>query len=293
MKRRTRAELMLLAMCLIWGTTFSLIRESLSGTDPYLYLLLRFSIALPFCALAFRGRISYTDVSMIKKGLLLGSVLFLGFLFQTLGLVHTTAARSGFLTALYIIMVPLMLALWTWRPPSLRTLLAALSSLGGVALLSGLTSGGGPAFGIGDYLTMLCAVFFALQILLTDKLPDRGNVWTLHFWQLATVAALSLPSWLILGEPRITPDLQLWVSLLFTGVLGSVVALGLMLRYQPETRPERAALVYSFEPVIAALVAFLLLGEVLGGLEIAGAGLIFLALFLAEEQVEANPASPG
>jgi drug/metabolite transporter (DMT)-like permease len=293
MKARTRAELMLVAMCVVWGTTFPLIRGSLAGTDPWLYLLMRFALASAFCLLVFHRKIQLFDLASLKRGLLLGLVLFMGFLLQTLGMVETSAGRSGFLTALYIVMVPLFISLWKLKWPRGRTLLAALLSLVGVAFLSGLKGSDLAGFSNGDLLTILCAAFFAIQILLTDVLPNRENVWTLHFWQLLTVALLSLPGWLILGEPRWEPGLQLWTSVLFTGILGSVLALGVMLRYQRETRPERAALVYSFEPVFAALMAFLLLGEKLGLGELAGAGLILLALFMAEEQGEAvNPAAP-
>jgi len=289
MTERTRAELALALMCVIWGSTFSLVRESLGGTDPWLFLTLRFGLALPACALLFGSRISYTDTATMTRGLGLGVVLFLAFLTQTLGLQSISASRSGFLTALYIVCVPLLVAAWTRRAPSWRSLTAAGVSLAGVALLSGMRVGGEPMrLSRGDGLTITCALLFALQILLADRLPVKGRVWTLHFWQIATVAALSLLGWLLLGENRLRLDGQLAVSLFINSVFGTVVALGLQLRYQPATTPERAALVYSFEPVFAALMAFGILGERLGPLEWAGGLLILLALRLADP----GPASP-
>jgi drug/metabolite transporter (DMT)-like permease len=283
MTQRARAELALALMCIIWGSTFSLVRESLQGTDAWLFLALRFGLALPACLLLFGRRISFRDTSTMARGLGLGVVLFLAFLSQTMGLKSISASRSGFLTALYIVCVPLLVALWERRRPSTRSLGAAATSLAGVALLSGLSLGSDALkLGAGDWLTIACALLFALQILMADRLPVKGRVWTLHFWQIATVALLSTLGWLLLGEARLRMDTQLVISLLINSVFGTVVALGLQLRYQPETTPERAALVYSFEPVFAALMAFGILGERLGPMEWAGGIFILLALRMAD-----------
>jgi drug/metabolite transporter (DMT)-like permease len=290
--RHLKAELYLALMCVIWGATFALVRDSVAGTDPHLYLLARFLLAVLFTVLLFGRRIAFTDLGTALRGLLLGMVLYLGFIFQTIGLVHTGAARSGFLTALYIVMVPLLLALWRRRLPGLRVFAAGLAALLGVAAFGGTDLLSGDWLGLGETLTLICALFFAVQILLAGALPVPGRVWTLHFWQLLTVTALSAIGWLWLGEPRVTVDSQLMVSLLFTGVLGTVVALGLQLRWQPETTPERAAIVYSFEPVFAALAAFLLLGERLGWVELVGAALILLGLRLAEAAPQEPLADP-
>ncbi len=283
MTPRFRAELNLALMCVIWGSTFSLVRESLSGTDPWLFLSLRFGLAIPACLLIFGRKLDLRHATTRRRGLGLGVVLFLAFLTQTLGLQAISASRSGFLTALYIVLVPLLLAAWHLRRPSARSLGAAGVSLAGVTLLSGLSLGGASlVLGTGEFLTLLCALLFALQILLADRLPVAGRVWSLHFWQIATVAALSVAGWLLLGEARLRLDSQLVVSLFINSVFGTVVALGLQLRYQPDTTPERAALVYSFEPVFAALMAVWILGEKLGPLEWLGGGLILLALRLAD-----------
>ena len=283
MTPRLRAEINLALMCVIWGSTFSLVRESLSGTDPWLFLSLRFGLAIPACLLLFGRQLDLRHAPTRTRGLWLGGVLFLAFLTQTLGLQTISASRSGFLTALYIVLVPLLMAGWERRAPSARSLGAAAVSLAGVALLSGLGLGSESfQLGLGEGLTLLCAALFALQILLADRLPVAGQVWTLHFWQIATVAALSLTGWLLLGEWRIRPDGQLALSLFINSVFGTVVALGLQLRYQPDTTPERAALVYSFEPVFAALMAVWILGERLGPLEWMGGGLILAALRLAD-----------
>ncbi len=278
-------------MCVIWGSTFSLIRESLAGTDPLVYLCLRFAVAAPVALLVFRRRIDLRDTSALWRGALLGAVLFLGFLFQTLGLSHTTATRSGFLTALYIVFVPVLLAFLRRRAPRPRVLLATLCALGGLVLMSGpglwdLAALSGSAIrtnaGVGEVQTVVCALFFALQILMAGRFPSAARTWSIHFWQLLTVLLLSALALPVLGEPRIRWDGQLALSLFVTGILGTVLALGLQLRFQRETTPERAAVIYSFEPVFAALAAFLLLGERIGGPELLGGVLILAGLQLAD-----------
>ena len=285
MNKAARAEIFLALMCLIWGATFSLVRESLAATDPYLYLALRFSLALPLSALLFHRHLSLRDKALMRSGLLLGLAMTGGFLFQTVGLAYTTASRSGFITAIYIVLVPLLLALKRRRLPARAVLLAAVLATLGVGLLSGGLDAfrGGGWLGLGETLTLLCGMFFALQILLSGALPTAENQWTLHFWQLATVTVLAWLCWFVFGTATITPDLQLVISLLFTGVLGTVIAFAFQLRYQRETTAERAAVVFSLEPVFAAVTAFLLLGERLGGLELLGGGLILIALLLSRK----------
>ncbi len=283
MAKAARAEFFLALMCLIWGATFSVIRESLAATDPYLYLALRFSLALPMAAVLFRRHLKLHDPRLLRSGLLLGLAMTGGFLFQTVGLAYTTASRSGFITAIYIVLVPLLLALKRRRIPAPGVLFAALLAMGGVGLLSGGIEAfrGGGWLGLGESLTLLSGTFFAVQILLSGSLPTPENQWTLHFWQIAVVTVLAWICWLLFGSARILPDTQLLISLLFTGMLGTVVAFAFQLRFQRETSAERAAVVFSLEPVFAAVTAFILLGERLGLVELLGGGLILVALLLS------------
>jgi drug/metabolite transporter (DMT)-like permease len=284
--RQSRSEILLALMCVIWGFTFPMIRGSLNTTDPHLYLALRFGLAAPLSYIVFRKRIDLRDWKVLLSGLFLGSILYVGMFFQTLGLVYTTASRSGFLTALYIVMVPLMMSAYRRKWPDWRVLLAALLSLVGVAFMVGWKpwaslppSAGG--LGVGDMLTIACAIAFAFQILFTGALPKPGRVWTLHFSQLSTVALLSFFSYTAFGEPRVLWNPELALSLFVTAALGTVLALGLQLRFQPDTSPERAALVFSAEPIFAALASWFLLSEHLGTGGLMGGALILFALLLS------------
>jgi drug/metabolite transporter (DMT)-like permease len=280
-KSRLKAEILLALMCIIWGGTFSFVRESLQSTDPQLYLALRFSFALPVSYLLFFRKIKLNCRDTFVKGMLLGVVLYLAFLFQTIGQAYTTATRSGFITALYIVFVPIFLAIWRLKLPSLNVILATLFALAGVGLLSGPEIFGIEP-GIGEWLTICCAFLFALQILLAQRLPNKDNTWGLHFWQIFAVVILSWSGWLAFGENRLSFDGQLITSLLFNGILGTVVAFGIQLKYQPQTSAERAAIIYSFEPLFAGLIAYIFLGEQLGLIEIAGGGLILAGLMLSK-----------
>jgi drug/metabolite transporter (DMT)-like permease len=121
---------------------------------------------------------------------------------------------------------------------------------------------------VGDLLTIGCALAFSVQILLMDRVPTAGSTWTLTFWQVLTVAVLATLC-LPLRMPvhlEWTPALVL--ALLFCGLLATVLALALQIRFQREIRPEKAAMIYSLEPVFAGAFAFVLAGERLGLLEL-------------------------
>jgi drug/metabolite transporter (DMT)-like permease len=295
MSRQFRSEIYLALMCVLWGFTFPVIRGSLESTDPHLYLSLRFLIAAPLTGIIFRRRIDLSDFKTLLTGIFLGTVLFAGYITQTIGLAYTTATRSGFLTALYIVMVPLLMGAYRRRLPTSRMLLAAFLAFGGVAVMSGsgLFTGAGLQFGLGDWLTVACAFFFAIQILLTGALPRPGRVWTLHLSQLSTVAVLSTISFFLFGEARVTWDADLGLSLLVTGLLGTVLALGIQLRYQRDTTPERAALVYSLEPLFAAAAAWLMLSERMSMYGFAGGLLILTSLVLsAKDEAKTSGNAP-
>ncbi len=267
----------------IWGLTFSLIQDALRELDPVLFVCLRFALAAPFALLLFRKRVHLADRAVMRKGVLLGLSLYAGYMLQTIGLLHTTAARSGLFTSLCVVFVPLLLAIMQRRRPRGGVLLAlALVGLGLGLLNPGALQGDWGPTALGDFLTSLAALSFAVQVLLMDRLPGKGEAYTLNFWQISTVAVLaafSLP-FRDLSEQSYGP--VVWLALLFCGILATVVALGLQVRYQPEVAPEKAAVVYTMEPVFAALFAWAWLGQALSPLEWAGGVLLCSGLWVIE-----------
>ncbi|MCC6912032.1 MAG: DMT family transporter, partial [Flavobacteriales bacterium] len=230
----------------------------------------------------FRNRMELGNLLQFRRGVLLGTVLFLGYLLQTLGLVHTTASRSGVFTSLAVVFVPLLLALGKQRRPRGGVLLAVGLAMCGIVLMNGAGGDTGAATLTGDLMTIGCALAFAVQILLMDRVPTAGHTWTLTFWQVATVAVLAAACLPFRGPLALVWTPGLVVALLFCGLLATVIALALQIRYQREIAPEKAAVIYTLEPVFAGGFAFVIAGDRLGGHELLGGLLLVLGLWAVE-----------
>lgn len=241
----------LLAVAALWGGTFVVIKEGLGDASPLVFVGLRFLVAALATAPAVRGgRAAWRRA--LGPGIPLGVVLFLGYATQTQGLLTTTPARSAFLTGMCVPMVPLWAAaLFGARPP--RASLAGLAvALPGLWLL---TSPGAGAWVRGDAWTLACAACFALHVVLVARWADRAGTVPLVAVQLATVAVLALAASPLLETPRAAPTPRLALAVALTALLATALATFLQMRYQPRLDPTRAALLYTMEPVFAALFA--------------------------------------
>ena len=282
---RFLADLSLLSVAIIWGATFVVVKESIETTPVFSYLFLRFGLAflvlLPW-VISRRDRI---DRRVIRSGLLLGVLYFGAFGTQTLGLSTIDASLSAFLTGLYVIFVPLIALLIFRRRPGRFALYASVIALGGLWLL---TSPAGDfrqlQLGTGEWLTILCAMLFALHIIATDHFTRLYDTVQLVGIQLLTVSFLSaLTS--ELTEPFTWPphwSSSLIVSLLITGILATAYALFIQTKMQRYTTPTRTAIIFAMEPVSAALFGILWAGEHLTLLQGIGGVLIVAAMLLAE-----------
>ncbi len=282
---RLLADISLLSVAIIWGATFVVVKESIETTPVFAYLFLRFGLAflvlLPW-VISRRERI---DRRVIRSGLLLGILYFGAFGTQTLGLSTIDASLSAFLTGLYVIFVPLIAWLIFRRQPGRFALYASVIALGGLWLL---TSPAGDfrqlQLGTGEWLTILCALLFALHIIATDHFTRLYDTVLLVGIQLLTVSFLSaLTS--ELTEPFTWPprwSSSLIVSLLITGILATAYALFIQTKMQRYTTPTRTAIIFAMEPVSAALFGILWAGEHLTLLQGIGGVLIVAAMLLAE-----------
>jgi len=282
---RLLADLSLLSVAIIWGATFVVVKESIETTPVFAYLFLRFGLAflvlLPW-VLTRRERI---DSRAIRSGLLLGILYFGAFGTQTLGLSTIDASLSAFLTGLYVVFVPLLAWGIFRRRPGRFALYASLIALGGLWLL---TSPAGDVrqlrLGSGEWLTILCALLFALHIIATDHFTRLYDTVVLVEVQLFTVSLLSaLAS--RLTEPFTWPpawEPSLILSLLITGILATAYALFIQTRMQRYTTPTRTAIIFAMEPVSAALFGIFFAGEHLTLLQGIGGVLIVAAMLLAE-----------
>jgi len=287
----TMAHLLLLATVFVWGATFVVVKDALRDASPLMFNLLRMSLA--FCALVIVNWREFKQIS--KRGLFAGGAVGLllatGYQFQTTGLARTTPAKSAFITGLVVVFVPLLTMVRALRPagvkgPRWTAGVGAMLAFGGLLLL---TTPAGTAWGrlfesigLGDWLTLGCAVAFAGHLLALGRFSPglpTGQLATVQIGVAAVVMALTVR----VGEQpfvRFTP--RLWVALAVTSLLATAAAFTIQSWAQKHLPPTHTAVILSLEPVFAWLTAMVFLGERLGMRSLAGAGLIFAGIALTE-----------
>jgi drug/metabolite transporter (DMT)-like permease len=276
-----RVDLSLIGVALIWGSTFVLVKRALDDISTLLFLTIRFVFAGFALSLIFRKEIRKSDLGRsIRGGSLAGIFLFSGYILQTYGLKHTTPAKAGFITGLYVPLVPLFGALVYRKVPQPSELLGIVAAFLGMALMTVESSI--RTIGAGDLLVTACAVVYAFHILVLGRFAPGSNVGVLTVTQIVTGALLgAMTCWWV--EPvRVHWTPMVWIALAVTSLLATALAFYLQTWAQQYSTPTRTALIFSLEPVFAWLASFLLMGEVLSGRAVAGAALILAGILLVE-----------
>ena len=274
-----RADLSLVGIAAIWGFTFPAIQLALRDAGPLSFVSARFALASLALALVFRRRALRVSRSGLKYGLLLGLCLAAGAVLQTAGLVHTTASKSAFITALYVVLVPLASLLVTRVRPRLTSLVAVLIAACGLAEITAVRING---LHIGDLLTLGCAFAFGLHIVIAEiAAPDHDPV-MLAFWQSLTTAAVAPIAMLAIERPHLALTPWTITALLVGSILATALAFAIQMWAQRETSGTHAALILAAEPVFAALFSALILHERTGINGLIGGGLILCAIVISE-----------
>ena len=279
MSERRRAEGVLLATTAIWGTTFVGVKEALAVWPPFSLMAFRFGLA----ALAFLPvllRPGAVDGKTLRRGAILGVLVYLGFSLQTLGLGRTTEARSAFFTALSTILVPLLGWSLLKRTPVAGTLAAMLFGTGGIVCLFGVPLEDGVRDG--DLLTVACAIVFAVQIVLLGEYMRESPVMALTGVELATTAALSIASAGIEAQPVPALSGGNIALLVYLALAATAATLWGQVYGQRHTTANRAAFIFALEPVFAVFFAWLVRERVPGSLEWVGGTLVVVAAIVAD-----------
>ncbi|MCL6580062.1 MAG: DMT family transporter [Firmicutes bacterium] len=299
--RRLVADLALLLVCLVWGSTFVVVKDAVSRIPALTFLCLRFLLATGVLALVFCRPLGAHWRRLARPGLVTGLCLGFAYLAQTVGLQYTQASRAGFITGLSVVIVPVLSPRLLGERPPRRALVGVALALAGLALLSFApatppTVGASPADAatlLGDALVLACAVGFAVHITLLGKYSARevrsaGEAGVLATLQVG-VAGLgytlaTLVELVRRGPSGVLPGLEAPVvgAVVLTAVLATAGAFLVQTAAQRHTTPTHTALIFASEPVFAALFGWMLLGERLGGWALAGCGLILAGMVAAE-----------
>ncbi|MGO9228206.1 MAG: DMT family transporter [Bryobacteraceae bacterium] len=281
MSRERVAEALLAWNTLIWGATFVVVKSALTGISPLYFLALRFTLATAALLALFRGAgKGARDWKSVGAGIMIGSLLFGGFVTQTLGLRLTSAPKSAFLTGLCSVLVPVLAGVvYRIRPQGsdVAGLLVATVGLGLMTLHGSLGS-----ISQGDLLTLLCAFGFAAHIVALGHYSGQVSFELLSVTQIATSAGWSWALLWWLEKPHVEWRPSVVCAILVTGLLATALAFTIQAWAQRYTTSARTALIYMLEPVMAWLTSYFLTGEGLSGRAAAGAGLILGGVVLVE-----------
>jgi drug/metabolite transporter (DMT)-like permease len=279
-----RNALLLLLAATIWGTAFVAQSVAMDHLSPFTFNAARSLVGgiflVPVTLLLRRGQGAQQvdEKQTWLGGICCGVVLFVASCLQQFGISYTTVGKAGFLTALYIILVPLLSIFLGKRPGVLLWASVALA-LVGLYLLCMTTA---LTLTFGDSLVFLCAVAFSFHILVIDHFAPKAHGVQMSCIQFFTCGVLSLLCALLFETPQVDTLLAAWGPILYAGILSSGVAYTLQIVGQKGMDPTVASLILSLESVISALSGWLILGQGMTGRELSGCVLMFSAIILAQ-----------
>lgn len=289
MKNRLKGSFSLLLGTTIWGSAFIAQSVGMDLIGPFTFQSIRCLLAILFlfpCSFLLELKKGspgdslkrWESRQLWKAGLICGSALFIAASLQQIGLVYTDAGKAGFLTAMYIVLVPVLGLLLKRKPPK-STVFSILLAVVGLYLLSCL---GVSEINKGDLFLMGCALAYAVQITCIDLFAGSMDGLRLNCIQCLVVAVFSVPFMLLTETIDPANILRCAVPLLYAGVMSMGVAYTLQIVGQKHLEPTAASLIMSLESVIAALCGWLILHETMNGWELLGCALVFAAVILSQ-----------
>ncbi len=257
MTKQFKAELAILSITLVWGSSFIIMKNISADIPAYAYLTLRFAVAGLVMFLIFNKHLKNITKKTLWSGILVGFTIYCGMILQVIGLKTTSASNSAFITGLNVVMVPIISATLLKKKPPLNAVIGVVLATFGLFALKGFTG----QWRIGDTLTLLCAVCFAFQIIFIDKYAQDVHIYQFATVQMFAAAIFCGLTWILMGtwgnpEP-IVFSREVILTVLYTGVLGTAFAYGVQTVAQKYTTPTRTALLLTFEPVFGALFALI------------------------------------
>ncbi len=272
-----RPTLALVGVTAIWGSTFVVVKDAVEHMPVTDFLTWRFALAALAMLLLRPRSVGALGRSGRRAGAVVGVALGSGYLLQTLGLQHTSAAVSGFITGMFVVLTPLGAAVLLRKPPGP----AAWFAVGLATVGLGLLSLHGFSVGAGELLTLGCAVAFALHIVGLGRWASSYDAYGLAVVQLLTTSAMCAVV-AVPGGLAVPPTWGVWGALALTALAATALAFVVQTWAQAHLAPTRAAVVMTMEPVFSGLFAVLLAGEVLGLRTLLGAALVLSAMVLTE-----------
>jgi drug/metabolite transporter (DMT)-like permease len=298
---RLKADLSLAFCTAIWGATFLVVQDALRDASVLAFIALRFALGGALMGMIFRADLRRLNRAEVRAGVLIGLFLFLGYAFQTNGLRFTTPSKAGFINGTGVVLVPVLLAVFWRKTINAWVWAGAVATFVGLYLMSVPAGASGwSALNVGDVLVFIAAIIWALHIILVAKYSPRHSIGALSFLQVATtavLAAVAMPVFHALGWETMRME---WTGglvwrLLVTAVGCTALGFSVQVWAQRHTTPTHIAILFTLEPVFAALTSYIVLHERLGPRALSGGGLILAGILIAEllGPAQAAAESPG
>src|SRR4051794_10655058 len=276
--RESLAVVVLVAVCVVWGSTFVVVKNAVERMPVMDFLAWRFAIAALVMAALRPRAVRILSPTARRHGVILGIALAAGYIAQTFGLERTPATVSGFITGLFVVFTPLCSGLLLRRRVDRMAWVAVGVATCGLALLS---LRGGLSVGTGEAITLLCAVSFALHIVGLGEWSTPADAYGLAVVQLSTVAVVSI----VFAAPDSLappPDAGVWGAILLTSLGATAFGFWGQTWAQAHLHPTRAAVVMTMEPVFAGIFGVAIGGDQLSARTVLGAALVLTAMYLVE-----------
>ena len=290
MSKQLKGSLSILLATIIWGSTFVAQSVGVDHVGPFTFLSIRCFLAVfaLLLVLFLRNRRDFvkilTDLRLWKAGIPCGVALFAATALQQIGLIYTTAGKGGFITTMYIILVPIFGLFLKQKPPKTVGISVVIAAVG-LYLISGA---GFTGINIGDVLMLGCAVAFAVQILIMDRVAGELNSMALNLSQALVCAVISGVCMFCFDDLNMGNILSCWFPLCWAGIMSMGIAYTLQIVGQKSIEPTTASLLMSFESVFAAISGWLLLNESFTPTEGVGCALVFGAIMLTQIPIKSK-----
>ncbi|MBU3175428.1 DMT family transporter [Clostridium estertheticum] len=273
------ADMSLLIVALIWGGGFIAVKDALDSVSPFYIMAIRFSISVLIMLLVFRKKIKYITKNYLFIGTIVGLLLFLGFAAQTIGMKYTTAGKNAFLTGTNVVIVPFLYWIISKKRPDAFSLISAFLCFIGIGML---TLDSGIHIGLGDGLTLLCAVFYAAHIVSVGFFARKVDVILLVIIQLGACALFSIIAALIFEPMPQSLNSGTIFALIYLGVFSTMLAFIVQNVAQKYTTSTHAAIILCLESVFGCILSVVMLHEIFTSKMILGCLTIFLAIITTE-----------
>jgi drug/metabolite transporter (DMT)-like permease len=247
-QRKLRANVLLIVVTMIWGSSFLVVQHTLTLVGPFTFLAMRFGFAVLVLAILFSKRLMHITYVEISTGSIIGLFLFAAYAFQTISLQYTTSSQSGFISGMYVPLVAILAIPLLKQKPTLGGILGIFLSLFGLILLS-IKNGFQFTLGSGELLALACALVSALHVISISKFAPKADAINLTIVQIAMVGLLSLVAMPLARESFSMPPFAAWGSALFLGVVATAFCLAVMNWVQQFVSSTKAAMFYALELV--------------------------------------------